>query len=101
MTKQKFQAAVLARIGGNKNHGWGGEDSLTVILAIVKDFYSDAKMAGKEIDGDAKEQIKSLVNPSAYRQVLEDQKVLNESVKGSKKVKRDFNQFEVAATPAK
>lgn len=95
MTKEMFQKTVLTQINGDKNHGWGVEDCLTVVKAIVND------KNGKSLDDVSWAQVKSMINPSQYRQILEDQKVLNLSPKGSKKVKQDFNVFNVEATPAK
>lgn len=95
MTTKAYQEAVLAQINGNKEHGWGQADSLAVIKAIVKDA------TGKELAGEAEAQVKSLINPSQFRQILEDQKVLNESPKGSKRVKAAFTQFNVEAVAKK
>lgn len=95
MTREAFQKSVLAQINGNKDHGWGALDSLAVIKAIVK------AETGKDLAGDAEAQVKSMVNPSQYRQILEDQKVLNESPKGSKRVKAAFNVFDVEAVAKK
>lgn len=95
MTTTEFQKAVLAQINGSKDHGWGQLDSLAVIKAVVK------SATGKDIAGEDELQIKQVINPSQFRQALEERKVLNESAKGSKRVKMAFMEFNVEATVKK
>lgn len=76
--KETFQAAVAARIKGNKEHGWGNEDSLAVILALIAD---NAGCEIKELEDDKafSGAIRSVINPSAFRQKLESKGALNKS----------------------
>lgn len=59
------QRVIKERIGGDLKHGWGVEDSLALIIALwvdeVVDEPSDAKRGW----------IKAVINPSAFRQMLE------------------------------
>lgn len=83
---EAFKTAVLARLklrGGDgtpnaKANGWGGEDSVAVIEAIV-----DAAYLGDSPEGfDAvKANVAALVNPSQFRQRLEAKKLVAEGVK--------------------
>lgn len=78
-----MQAAIRGQIGEDRKHGWGIEDSLVVIEAIVAE---DATIeiprlaaAGKvpesyTLSGEALGLIKHFVNPSAARQMLEKAK---------------------------
>jgi len=76
-TKEAFANAVKARINGNKQHGWGVEDSYAAILAVV------AAETGSEVkDLDTPEFghiIKAVINPSQFRQSLESNGVLDKS----------------------
>jgi hypothetical protein len=63
--KEVFLHSVKATIGGNKNHGWGADDSMAVIKALY------ASEVGSEMDDVLAGFIKKVVNPSAFRQELE------------------------------
>lgn len=82
--KEVFQKAVKARINGNKDHGWGVEDSLRVIIALVAD---NAGVEPEDLEADPEfiEAIRQVINPSAFRQRLENANILN---KGSKVERR-------------
>ena len=84
---ETFQASVKEQINGNKEHGWGGKDSMAVIAACIK------AESGKDASKEILEAISLVVNPSAFRQTLEKQGMLN---KGGEKarVKSAFAQFE-------
>lgn len=70
--KAEFQQAVKAQIGGDKHHGWGADDSFAVIDSLC------------EVEPEAEPFIRAVINPSAFRQVLESQKLLNEKPKDQK-----------------
>lgn len=66
MTKEAFEKAVIARINGDREHGWGVDDSMAVIGAVFEDETGekmDAETVGKWI--------RLVVNPSAFRQTIE------------------------------
>jgi hypothetical protein len=77
---EAFTAGVKATINGNKEHGWGVEDSVNVI----GDILANETGADKKDLEPLLALIKPLINPSAFRQVLESKKILNES-KGKKR----------------
>ena len=85
--KEVFQRAVKKRINGNKDHGWGVEDSLSVIIELVAD---NAGVEPKDLEADPEfiEAIRSVINPSAFRQKLESANILN---KGSKVERKASN----------
>lgn len=64
--KAVFQKAVQTRVEANGRSGWGGEDSLKVIEELADAAYSN----DEGFDG-IRSWVASLVNPSAFRQVLE------------------------------
>jgi hypothetical protein len=64
---REFREAVLAQIGGDKNHGWGLEDSFSVIDSLC------------DIEPEAAPFIREVINPSAFRQVLEKRELLNKA----------------------
>lgn len=68
--KETFRDAVKARINGNKAHGWGADDSMHVISELFKNE------TGEPLDEAVAQFIRQVVNPSAFRQKLEDAKVL-------------------------
>lgn len=75
-----LKKTVLARINGNKNHGWGIDDSAAVILAVVAN-----EMNGKALSAEAIAAVNSMINPSQTRQAFEKQKLLAETPKGQRK----------------
>lgn len=80
MTREEaFKATVEARINGDKNHGWGVEDSLAVIVKLVENEVGEAP------DEAWQALARSVINPSAFRQRLEAKKLLNEQPKGTRK----------------
>lgn len=77
-----FRDAVKAQIGDDRNHGWGNEDSLAVIDAVVAADAEVAAEAGGTLEkytlsDDAQFFVRKVVNPSAFRQVLETEKKPN------------------------
>ena len=77
--QKAFQAAVEGQIGENVNHGWGAEDSAAAIEAIVAEDASISAAEGGELakyspSDPAMLLIKKVINPSAFRQVLEGAK---------------------------
>lgn len=82
--KEVFQRAVKERINGNKDHGWGVEDSLSVIIALVAD---NAGVEPKDLEADPEfiSAIRKVVNPSAFRQTLENAEILSKAGKAKRK----------------
>ena len=75
--KEAMSAAIKSQIKGDKNHGWGQDDSYVVLLAIIA---NETGADAKELDhGEFGHLIKNLINPSAFRQALEKAGVLNET----------------------
>lgn len=70
------QSTGKARINGDKNHGWGVDDSLACIIAVIVE-----ETGAKEIaeNADFVSAIRELINPSQFRQKLETAKVLNKT----------------------
>lgn len=66
--KEAFNKAVTTRVGDNRNHGWGVDDSMAVIEAIWE------SETGDKMDASVKEHVKKVVNPSQFRQLLEKAK---------------------------
>jgi len=64
-SKEAAKAAVEARVAGDKNHGWGADDSMAVIAAIWE------SEVGEAMPSEAAGRIREVVNPSAFRQKLE------------------------------
>lgn len=85
--KEVFQKAVKKRINGNKDHGWGVEDSLSVIIELVAD---NAGVEPKDLEADPEfiEAIRNVVNPSAFRQRLENAGILNKGSKVERKASK-------------
>ena len=84
MTNQEAMAgAIKARINGDKNHGWGVEDSLFVILSIVANELGAEVSEYQKDEGKANfaDLIKSTINPSQFRQILEGKGILAKSEK--------------------
>ena len=69
-TKESFQRAVAKRINGDKNHGWGIEDSLAVVVDLLTD-------EGCEPTAECQCAIREVINPSQFRQKLETKGALN------------------------
>ena len=79
--QEQFAASVKQRINGDKNHGWGVDDSTEVILAVIA---NETGTTRNDLDGVANI-IKGLVNPSAFRQQLENNGILNKGEKRTNK----------------
>ena len=73
---EMFAQTVKNRINGDKNHGWGVDDSVEVIMAVVA---TETGTEVKDIES-IRGLIKAVVNPSAFRQQLETKELLNKSV---------------------
>lgn len=91
MKTEMYQKTVLGIVNGDKNHGWGIADSMAVIAAIYKDE------TGEELPSEAREQIKSVVNPAAFHQILSKQGVLAPMEKRGERTQKAFLQFDVAS----
>ena len=74
---KEFADSIRRAIGSDKDHGWGVEDSCEVIESII----AEDGPGGYSPSDEAMALIKMVVNPSAFRQRLEAQKMLNESKK--------------------
>lgn len=89
--KQTFQASVAKRINKDKDHGWGVEDSLAVVIdLLIDETGSEEIRENKELVAAVKE----VINPSQFRQKLESAKILNKSKTKDEKVESllsDFN----------
>jgi hypothetical protein len=72
--------AIKNRLNGDKDHGWGQDDSLFVLEVLWLSENGDA------MPDTIREQCARFINPSACRQYLEGLKLLNKSEgkKGSK-----------------
>lgn len=99
--KEVAQEMVKAQIADDKNHGWGVEDSLAVIEAIVSqdaenkaEEKPDLALAKYTVGEDAMKWIKKMVNPSAFRQELEKAKMLNASEGRKARVEKLFATFD-------
>jgi hypothetical protein len=81
--EKQFADAVKAQIGGNKDHGWGADDSMAVIDQLIAENVAEitaAKGLPEELSGF----IKGVINPSQCRQRLESKKILNKSTREQK-----------------
>jgi hypothetical protein len=91
-TVELVQTAVRGIVNGDKNHGWKQGDSLAAIEDVVANdvatFFEqpNADMTKYVLSDDAVAAINAFINPSAFRQVLETAKIINESA--DKKTKR-------------
>ena len=83
---ETFQNTVKACLNGNKEHGWGIDDSMKVIEACI------TKAIGKEPSEELKMAIKEVVNPSQFRQKLETQGLLTKEAK-KKRTENLFSKF--------
>ena len=82
MPKQAIQNTIKARINGDKNHGWGVEDSYQCILAAIA---ANEGCEVKDIDtAEFGKLLKPLINPSAFRQSLEIAGLLTKNAKAEK-----------------
>ncbi len=77
---------IKSQLNGDKNHGWGADDSMAVIDAVVA---KDAELSPKgtlaekyTLSDEALDLVRAVVNPSAFRQILEAKKLLNPPKKG-------------------
>lgn len=86
ITAEVFQTSVKAQIS-NKDAGWGQKQS----LAVVKDMVKQA--TGEECSESLALAIGQVINPSAFRQVLEKQGLLNVQEKKSKRLDKAFSNF--------
>lgn len=59
---------VAVRVGMNRQHGWGQDDSVAAILAVFE------CETGDKPDEEVGKAVAMVVNPSAFRQVLEKEK---------------------------
>lgn len=66
-----FQQTVKSQINGDKKHGWGVEDSLEVIIALIAEETGATVADLKEASAKLIEEIRLVVNPSQFRQRLE------------------------------
>jgi hypothetical protein len=68
-----FNAAVDGQIKGDKAHGWGNEDSLAVIEAVVAEDvnWHEGEAKTYTLSDEAMKFIGIVVNPSAARQQFE------------------------------
>lgn len=74
MTKEAFVKSVSKQINGDRKHGWGAKDSLNVVREIFADE------VGEQPDEETvMKWIGYVINPSAFRQVLEKENQLDKS----------------------
>lgn len=93
-----FNAAVDAQIAGDKLHGWGNEDSMAVIEAIVAEDvnWHEGEAKTYTLSDEAMKFIGIVVNPSAARQRFEDEddgrltKVVGKRSNSLKTLKAEF-----------
>jgi len=84
--KETYQNAVKKAINGNKDHGWGKEDSMLVIEALF------LKATGEEMTPEHRAMVASVVNPSAARQAFAKAGLLNEETK-KQRIEKTFMEF--------
>jgi hypothetical protein len=92
--------SIIAVIGGNKDHGWGLQDSKAVISDLfceyapyfVKGTPEYAELNAAEIREAVMSAIEKPINPSACRQWLEANDQLNK-VEGGKRGNKLFAEF--------
>lgn len=85
--KEVYIKTVISRINGDKNHGWGVDDSMAVIAAI---FESET---GEKLDEEVAKWIKRVINPSQHRQLLEGEKMLNKQETKKQQRENVFAEF--------
>lgn len=66
---ETFKSAVKAQVGGNTQHGWGLDDSLEVIMAVIANENGSERKDYK--DSELEKLIRRVINPSQYRQTIE------------------------------
>ena len=93
--KEVFQRAVKAIVNGDKNHGWGNDDSVKVLIALIAD---NAGCDEKDIADDAEfvGALKEVVNPSQFRQKLETAGILAKGATRKEKVNNLLADFDKA-----
>lgn len=80
--KEVCKETLLARINGDKQHGWGTQDQLEIVMtAIAHDCGGERK---DYVDGELETIIREQLNGSAFRQRLVAAKLLDETVKTAK-----------------
>ncbi len=84
--KETYQQAVKTAINGDMNHGWGVDDSMSVIQKLY------LKATGEEMTAEHREMVKSVVNPSQARQSFAKAGLLNTETK-KQKIEKTFMQF--------
>lgn len=77
--KEVVQRSIKAQINGDTSHGWGVEDSLAVILAVIEDNTGTSIETMRKDDSEFVNALKSMINPSQVRQSLETAKLLAKS----------------------
>lgn len=82
---ETFAASVDAQINGNKEHGWGQDDSTAVIMDLVAEFSGEIAAKNNDVLQQCQKAIERVVNPSACRQWLESDKVAKLNKATSKK----------------
>ena len=87
--KRAFWDTVKHQIGKDRQHGWGIEDSMAVIDAVVAEdaAQSEGEAKGFSLSETATELVRLVVNMSAFRQQLESKGValLDKSEKTERK----------------
>jgi hypothetical protein len=76
-----FVQSITSAIGGDKDHGWGIDDSCEVIETLIAEDGPDGYAPSEALMS----YIKRVVNPSQFRQQLESAEQLNKSVKAEKR----------------
>lgn len=89
---KQFADVVKSAIGGDKNHGWGVEDSFEVIDVLIAENADEIAKA-KGLPEEVGVFIKQVINPSQFRQKLETKKILNKNVSKNEKIDDIFSAF--------
>ena len=94
--KEKYVSTIVSAINGNREHGWGAEDSMKVITMVMLEL-AEGTITVEE----GTPFVESVVNPSAFRQKLEGPEkegkegtlkcLLNEPVKRKERAKNTLN----------
>jgi len=85
-TKESFQRAVAKAIGGDKNHGWGVEDS----MSVIKDLLNDEAL---EATPECLAAIREVINPAQFHQKLSKADLLAPMKTRASKVKSMLADF--------
>lgn len=97
--KEICQKTIAARINGDKKHGWGVNDSLAVIVALISnetgEAYGEKDKDGNVFGAELIAKIKEVVNPSQFRQKLESANLLDKSPDKAAKVESMLADFKV------